>query len=44
MPSAPLPPPPPDKPTNWLLIGGIVAGVAVFGLFIFFLVRRFFYY
>ena len=43
-PSAPLPPPPPEEPTNWPLIGGIAAGVVVFGLFIFFLIRRFTYY
>ena len=34
------PPPPPPKPTNWPLIGGIIAGVIVIGLLIFFLARR----
>jgi len=43
-PSAPLPPPPSEKPTNWPLIAGIIAGVAVFGLFIFLLIRRSTYY
>lgn len=39
-PPAPLPPFPSAEPTNWPLIGGIIAGVIVFGLLIFFLVRR----
>ena len=46
-PPAPLPPspaPPSGPPTNWLLIGGIIAGAVVLALFIFFLVRRAVYY
>jgi len=39
-PPAPLPPLPSAEPTNWPLIVGITAGVIVFGLLIFFLVRR----
>ncbi len=38
---APVPvPPTPAKPLNWPLLGGIIAGVVVVGLLIFFLVRR----
>jgi len=36
----PAPAPPVVKPINWPLIGGIIAGVVVVGLLIFFLVRR----
>lgn len=43
-PPAPLPPPPSREPINWYLIGGIIAGVVVLGLLIFFLIRRFTYY
>jgi len=44
-PPAPLPPPTPPAPPptpliNWPVIGGIIAGVVVVGLVIFFLVRR----
>jgi len=43
-PPAPLPPSPSESPTNWPLVGGIIAGVAVLALFIFFLIRRAVYY
>ncbi len=43
-PPAPLPPPPSGGPGNWLLIGGIIAGAILVGLFVFFLIRRFTYY
>lgn len=43
-PTPPLPPLPSEEPTNWLMVGGIIAGVVVFGLLIFFLIRRFLYY
>ncbi|MBA7681261.1 hypothetical protein ES703_89599 [subsurface metagenome] len=40
-PPPPVPPPPEVKPPfNWPLVGGIIAGVVVVGLLIFFLVRR----
>jgi hypothetical protein len=40
-PSPPVTPPPPVKPPfNWPLVGGIVGGVVVIGLIIFFVVRR----
>ena len=42
-----IPPPPPEEvpsvvkpPINWPLIGGVIAGVVIVGLLIFFLVRR----
>ena len=40
--AAPVPPAeaPPEKPINWPLLGGIIAGVVVVGLIIFFVVRR----
>jgi len=41
--TGPLPPPPSAEPANWPLIGGIIAGVAVFGLFVFFVIRRLIY-
>lgn len=44
LPPAPLSPPPSAEPTNWPLVGGIITGVIIFGLFIFFLMRRFIYY
>ncbi len=34
------PPLPPVKPINWWLIGGIIAGLVIVGLLIYFLVRR----
>ena len=37
---AAVPPLPPPSPVNWPLISGIIAGVVVVGLLIFFLVRR----
>ena len=38
---APTPPPaPPAKPFNWPLVGGIIAGVIVVGLGVFFWMRR----
>jgi hypothetical protein len=39
-PPAPLPPTPSVEPTNWTLISGIIAGIVILGLIIFFLVRR----
>jgi len=33
-------PPPPPSPVNWPVLGGIIGGVIVLGLLIFFLVRR----
>ena len=36
----PVPPTPPAKPFNWPLVGGIIGGVVIVGLAIFFLVRR----
>lgn len=39
-PAPPLPPQPSAKPINWPLIGAVIAGVIVFSLLIFFLVKR----
>ncbi|KPK20841.1 MAG: hypothetical protein AMJ70_07820, partial [Dehalococcoidia bacterium SG8_51_3] len=44
LPSEPEAPPPPEKSTNWPLIGGIIAGVVVLALLTFFLGRRAIYY
>ncbi len=37
---APAPTPTPEKPFNWPLVGGIIAGVVVVGLGVFFWMRR----
>ncbi|MBI4282899.1 MAG: hypothetical protein HY663_00345 [Chloroflexi bacterium] len=39
-PSSPVPPPSPIKPTNWLIIGGIIVMVIVVVLLILFTIRR----
>jgi len=39
-PLPPLPPSPPAAQTNWIVIGGIIGGVIVLGLFIFVIVLR----